>query len=288
MGRGEGKNKKTREQSGCFHVILTSNYQNLIFTDSLERYRFLELTQKYLSLYNAKIFGFCLMDTHVHMLIETQKLSTMMGSLLREFSYWYNKRHQQKGNIFQKPFKSYPKNSTQNQLYTLLYILCNPYVDGLCSNPRYYIWSSYNYYFGDPKRLSNYIQVDKSIILNSFKSSEDLWRAATINPLSSGKQRPSPTSPQRTSPPSPHRDYIPKFGGDTVTDSMVLAHAKKLMQGSSIYDMPHRKIKELVIELRQFPGASVRQISSALHVSKLFVLNVLKAPPKPPLPKPPP
>jgi hypothetical protein len=69
---------------------------------------------------------------------------------------------------------------------------------------------------------------------------------------------------------------------------MVLAHAKKLMQGTSIYDMPQRKIKELVVELRHHPGASVRQISSALHVNKLFVLNVLKAPPRPPLPKPPP
>ncbi len=267
MGRGERKNRKTREQSGCFHVILKSNYQNLIFTDILERYRFLELTQKYITLYNAKLFGFCLMDTHIHLLLETQKLSTMMGSLLREFSYWYNKRHKQNGNVFQKPFISHPKYSAQNQLDTLLYILRNPYVDGLCSHPRYYIWSSYHYYFGDPKKLSNYIQVNKSMILKAFKKSEDLYKTTSITPVGSKKQR--------NLPPSPHKDYIPKFVSDTITDSMVLAHTKKLTKGKSIYDLPEKEIRKLVFELRKYPGASVRQISSVLSVTKTFVLNVL-------------
>ncbi|HHV39896.1 MAG TPA: hypothetical protein GXX61_00710 [Bacteroidales bacterium] len=256
MARGERKMKFTREQSGCFHVILTSNYQNLIFTDPLERYKFLELTNKYLIRYSSRIFGFCLMDTHVHMLIKTDQLSVMMGPLLREFSLWYNRKHKQKGNIFRKPFTSYPKYSAQNQLDTLLYILRNPFVDGLCTHPRYYFWSSYPFYFGNPKKLSQYIQVDKSMILNSFHSSNQFYNVAAINP----KAQPNHTTKQ---------------AGRLITDSTVLAHTKSLVQGKSIYEIPTQELRNLVLELRHQTGASVRQIASALHVNKSFVLNVL-------------
>lgn len=256
MARGERKMKFTREQSGCFHVILTSNYQNLIFTDPLERYKFLELTNKYLIRYSSRIFGFCLMDTHVHMLIKTDQLSLMMGTLLREFSLWYNTKHKQKGNIFRRPFTSYPKYSAQNQLDTLLYILRNPFVDGLCTHPRYYFWSSYPFYFGNPKKLSQYIQVDKSMILNSFHSSSQLYNVAAINP--------------KTQP-----NHVNKQASRLVTDSTVLAHTKSLVQGKSIYEIPTQELRNLVLELRHQTGASVRQIASALHVNKSFVLNVL-------------
>ncbi len=256
MARGEREMEFAREQSGCFHVILTSNYQNLIFTDPLERYKLLELTNKYLIRYSSKIFGFCLMDTHVHMLIKTDQLSLMMGTLLREFSLWYNTKHKQKGNIFRRPFTSYPKYSAQNQLDTLLYILRNPFVDGLCTHPRYYFWSSYPFYFGNPKKLSQYIQVDKSMILNSFHSSSQLRSVTAINPKA-------------------QQNHTNKPAGRLVRDSIVLARTKSLVQGKSIYEIPAQELTNLVLELRHQTGATVRQIASALHVSKAFVLNVL-------------
>lgn len=257
MARGERKTHSTREQSGCFHVILTSNYQNLIFTDSLERYKFLELTNKYLIRYRSKIFGFCLMDTHIHMLIKTNQLSVMMGPLLREFSLWYNRKHKQKGNIFRKPFTSYHKYSVQNQLDTLLYILRNPFVDGLCTHPRYYFWSSYSFYFGNPQKLSHYIQIDKSLILNSLHSSSQLYNVTAINPKAQVN----------------HDD---KQTNRFVTDSTVLARTKSLIQGKSVYEISAQELRNLVFELRHQTGATVRQIASALHVSKIFVLNVLR------------
>ena len=152
-----------REQSGCFHVILNANYQNIIFNTDLERIMFLKILNSYLKKFGAKIHAVALMHTHIHLLIVCDSLSEMMRRSLHDFSMWYNRFRGQKGSIFQSPFSSYLIRSEEIALETLLYILRNPYVDGLVSNPRYYKWSSYSY-FASYSSISRYIDIDTSLI----------------------------------------------------------------------------------------------------------------------------
>ena len=84
---------------------------------------------------------------------------------LHDFSMWYNRFRGQKGSIFQSPFSSFIIRCEEKALETLLYILRNPYVDGLCSDPRFYKWSSYNCYFSKKE----YVEIDTSLTLKYFK-----------------------------------------------------------------------------------------------------------------------
>lgn len=256
MHRGERK-KRPREQSGFFHIILISNFQNLIFNDPLERYQFLRYVDKYVKKYGGKLYAFCLMNTHIHLFIRTDHLSEMMQCILHDYSLWYNKRHGQKGSILRKPFTSYPKFSQQSLLDTVLYIIRNPYVDGLCSHPRHYFWSSYAFYFDDKPRLSEYVTVDPSIIRNAFSSRAELYRVAAINPKQEERRA--------------YEQFLEQTNRTHLTDDQVLRHAKSLAGNLDLYKLPQKDLNQLIIRLRKHPGASIRQISSVLHVSQYYV-----------------
>jgi putative transposase len=256
MGRGV-RIRIIREQSGCFHVILNSNFQNIIFADDIERIQFLIILHKYLNKYNSKIYAFCLMHTHIHLLIKTSMLSLLMQCVLHNYSFWYNRRNRQKGSIFRRPFISYSKYSLQNQLDTALYILRNPYVQGLCSHPRNYFWSSYNFYFGTT-RLEKFIEVDPSLIRNAFGNSSDFYRTAAIIP----NQPPKITNKSR---------------GKFLSDEMVLNYTKELLNGKSPHNLTPDQIDRLIINLKKISGVSIRQISSVLYVSQNYVRRVTAA-----------
>lgn len=256
MDRGGGK-VQIRLQSGCFHVILNSNFQNIIFSDDIERIQFLIILHKYLKKYNSKIYAFCLMHTHIHLLIETSQLSRLMQCVLHDYSFWYNRRNRQKGSIFRRPFISYSKYSPQSQLDTALYILRNPYVQGLCSHPRNYHWSSYNFYFGTT-RLDKFIEVDLRLIRNAFGNSSDFYRTAAIIPQ------------------QPPKIYN-KSRGKFLSDDQVLNFTKEFLDGKSPHSLNPQQIEELIMQLRNIPGVSIRQISSVLYVSQNYVRRVTAA-----------
>jgi REP element-mobilizing transposase RayT len=256
MDRGGGK-VQIRLQSGCFHVILNSNFQNIIFSDDIERIQFLIILHKYLKKYNCKIYAFCLMHTHIHLLIETSQLSRLMQCVLHDYSFWYNRRIRQKGNIFRRPFISYPKYSAHSQLDTALYILRNPYVQGLSSHPRNYYWSSYNFYFGTT-RLEKCIKVDPSLIRNAFGNSSDFYRTAAIIPQ------------------QPPKIYN-KSRGKFLSDELVMNYTKELLDGKSPHNLTQDQVERLIIHLKKIPGVSIRQISSVLYVSQNYVRRVTAA-----------
>jgi REP element-mobilizing transposase RayT len=256
MNRG-ARRRRPREQSGFFHIILNSNFQNIIFNDSQERYQFLKFLDKYVKKYGAKLYAFCLMNTHIHLFLWTENLSDMMKCILHDYSLWYNKRHQQKGSILIKPFTSYPKYSPESLLNTILYILRNPYVDGLCTHPRFYFWSSYSFYFDSLPRLSQYITVDTSIVRNAFASGAELYRVAAINPKQEDRLA--------------YEAYLQQTNRTHLTDDQVIRHAKSLAGNHPLDKLPQPDLDKLIIQLRNQPGASIRQISSVLHVSRYYV-----------------
>jgi REP element-mobilizing transposase RayT len=260
MNRGV-RRRKPREQSGFFHIILISNFQNLIFNDPLEKYQFLKIVDKYVKKYGGKLYAFCLMNTHIHLFLWTEHLSVMMKCILHDYSLWYNKRHGQKGSILRRPFTSYPKHSPQSLLDTVLYIIRNPYVDGLCSHPQFYYWSSYSFYFKSKPKLSEFVTVDPSIVRKAFSCSADFHRVASINPKQEDKQA--------------YEKFLEQTNRTRLTDDQVLQQAKTLAGKQHLNRLPQPDLNQLIIRLRKQTCASIRQISSVLHVSQYYVRRTI-------------
>lgn len=246
---------RNRIQSGCFHVILVANYQNNVFTDDLERIRFLQITSHYLKKFDSRITGIALMHTHIHMQIITNELSTVMMYIHHSFSLWYNKKNKKRGNIFRKPFSSFIKTDFNAQLSNLIYILQNPYVDGLCSHPRNYKWSSYNSYFGK-SFICKYLEIDSSILKTSFKSSIELYQETAI--ISDEKKK---------------TDININWRG--VLDDQVISFVKTSLNGKQISNLTIEELEEMVLKIKKTLPATYRQIASVLHLQEDWVRQTI-------------
>ena len=84
-----------------YHVTIRGNGKNRIFEDDRDRERFLERLAGSVETYRARLYLFCLMSNHVHLLIETPSgnLSRFMQSLETGYTVYYNLRHKSSGHV---------------------------------------------------------------------------------------------------------------------------------------------------------------------------------------------
>jgi REP element-mobilizing transposase RayT len=73
-----------------------------------DKERSLEYLGEYAEQFAMSIHAYCLMDTHLHLLIETQKanLSEFMRRLLTAYTVWFHRKHHTHGHLFAGRFKS--------------------------------------------------------------------------------------------------------------------------------------------------------------------------------------
>lgn len=89
--------------------------------------------------------AYCLMDNHVHLLLETadENLSAGMQWLLGRYAQDFNWRHGFDGHLFQGRFKSQPVVSNWHLLELSRYIVLNPVRAGMRAVAGDWPWSSY-------------------------------------------------------------------------------------------------------------------------------------------------
>ena len=107
----------------------------------------------------VRIYLYCLMTNHVHLLLETPRanLSQFMHKLETAYTVYFNRRHDRVGHLLQGRFKAQPVQGDEYLLKLSRYIHLNPTcVDALREAPieerakalRAYRWSSYREYIG--------------------------------------------------------------------------------------------------------------------------------------------
>jgi REP element-mobilizing transposase RayT len=74
------------------------------------------------------------MGTHVHLLIkeETEALGKIMKRIGVRYVYWYNRKYERSGHLFQDRYKSEPVDDDGYFMTVLRYIHQNPRKSGLC------------------------------------------------------------------------------------------------------------------------------------------------------------
>jgi REP element-mobilizing transposase RayT len=125
------------------------NRQN-IFESSQARERFIDVLAEVKSVSGFLLFGYCLMDNHVHLLvrIEDEPLATVFKRIGVRYVPWYNKKYGRCGPLFQGRYRSEAVEDERYLLSVLRYIHQNPVKAGICAKPEDYRWSSYADYAG--------------------------------------------------------------------------------------------------------------------------------------------
>jgi putative transposase len=158
--------RTARKKSGTkiYHMIVRGINRQTIFEEEEDATMFLQVLKKYKEKSGYKIYGYCLMGNHFHLLIKEgeEELGNSMRRIGASFVYWYNLKYDRSGHLFQDRFKSEVVEDVNYLLNVLRYIHQNPIKAGLVKDISTYRWSSYSEY------VNNCSMIDRDYILGIF------------------------------------------------------------------------------------------------------------------------
>lgn len=144
-------------QQYFYHVFSRGNNRETVFFESSDYERFLQNLDRYRPEFGFRLYAYCLMPNHFHLLLRPGKveLSKVMQTLMTAYSMYVNKKHDRVGHVFQGRFKSIIVEKDIYLLELMRYIHLNPVRAGLVGRVEEYPWSSYLKYMsageGEPK-----------------------------------------------------------------------------------------------------------------------------------------
>jgi REP element-mobilizing transposase RayT len=129
---------------GVYHVIARGNERKAVFRDDLDREQYLIRLADCHRRFGLSVFAHCLMDNHVHLVLERGpvSLSRIMLTLQSSYAQWFNRRHGRVGHLFQGRYKSFLVEKERYLLALLRYVHENPVKAGLVKRPQDFRWSS--------------------------------------------------------------------------------------------------------------------------------------------------
>lgn len=117
--------RSARKESGCgiYHVMMRGVNRQAIFDDDEDCRRFMDILAdlpfqhdddgRLLPIRTCVIYAWCLMMNHFHLLVMKKdwKIAEVIKSLASSYVYYYNKKNERIGHLFQERFKSEPCNA---------------------------------------------------------------------------------------------------------------------------------------------------------------------------------
>lgn len=144
------RNARMKSESGIYHIMVRGINRQNIFTDTADRYKFLDIVQQYKAKCGYSLFAYCLMDNHVHLILKEgeEPLEGLMKRIGVSYVSWYNGKHNRIGHLFQDRYKSEVIEDDRYMLEVIRYVHQNPVKAGITAEPGSYPWSSYTEYLG--------------------------------------------------------------------------------------------------------------------------------------------
>ena len=152
---------RQESESGYYHVILRGIGKQILFEESADFVRFLGTLQRYRREMGFGLTAYCLMENHVHLLIEDRKrqLSLIMKRTAGSYAYYYNHKYERTGHLFQDRYKSEAVEDDAQLLCVIRYIHRNPEKAGI-SKAQEYEWSSCAAYLGSAQNIDNQVALE--------------------------------------------------------------------------------------------------------------------------------
>ena len=178
-----GRHARKSGESNIYHVMLRGINRQEIFEDREDEDKFLTLLDEYKLRCGFAVYGYCLMNNHVHLLLHGarnpcicrigdtevelgpgESLSQAIKRLGVSYVMFFNRKYARTGHLFQDRFKSEPIDGDPYFLMALRYIHRNPIKAGICAQPEAYYASSYREYIGASPVLHTDVDFALSIL----------------------------------------------------------------------------------------------------------------------------
>ena len=228
--------------------------RQLIYEDAEDCIRFLKIIKECREQCGFRLYAYCLMGNHVHLLIQVQEdnLETIFKKIGSKYVYYYNVKYQRVGHLFQDRFKSEPVENDAYFLTVLRYIHQNPVKAKLCAKVEDYSFSSFAEY------------LYKSTIVDTDFALEMIDR----NDFTSFNNAPNSDECLDFKEPSQR----------AVTDTQAHEIVQKISHCNSITEFQNLEVrkKERFIKKIYEKGVSIRQLSRLTSTTKGLIEKYLK------------
>lgn len=224
-----------------------------IFRMNEDRLRYLEVLAEVQEKVPFVLHAYCLMDNHVHLLL--QELEESVGDIMKRigasYVYWFNRKYERVGHLFQARFRSEVVEDDSYFLTVLRYIHQNRVRAKLVDRCIDYHWSSYVAYASAAQQGK--ALVNPSLGLGIMEGREALLRFMNTSNGDSCLDLESVTQ---------------------VTDSELLYLLAGLLEGMpGLADMDSEQRNEILRQLKVVEGVSVRQISRLTGLGRWLISN---------------
>jgi putative transposase len=128
-----------------FHVFARAVWGREVFLEDIDRRFFLRRLSLTVARYQWACTGYCLMDTHHHLLVRLTRPNLALGmqELHSVYARCFNERHGRHGHVFSERYEPVLLETEAHLLQAHRYVVRNPVEAGLCETPADWRWSSY-------------------------------------------------------------------------------------------------------------------------------------------------
>ena len=175
------------EYPGAFyHVIQRGNEKKDIFISDQDRIKFYQYLAILHTRYKVNLHGYCLMNNHYHLIVETKNanLAKAMHSLNTSYTVYFNIKRKRAGHLFQGRYKAILVEADEYLHQLSRYIYLNPVRAGLVKEPGDYPYSSYQY-FTSPTKAPDWLSLNfiLSIFDENVKKAKSLYKKFVLDGL---------------------------------------------------------------------------------------------------------
>lgn len=148
------RKRRVKSQTNIYHVVVKGIDRQLIFEEKKDYQKYLEILELQKDECHFKLFAYCLMSNHTHILLQTSDtpLETIFRKINTRYACWFNMKYQRTGHLQDGRFFSEPVEDLHYLQCAIKYIHLNPTKAGLEAVPgESYPWSSiYEYKSNTP------------------------------------------------------------------------------------------------------------------------------------------
>jgi putative transposase len=153
------------------HITQRAAGKEPLFLENADYLFMLGLIKEISHQHSLKMYAFCLMPNHVHLLFSPKEdnLYDAMRDLFSRYAMKFNRKYERKGHLFAGPYRQSVCMDDGYLLAASLYIHLNPVKAGLAKTSQNYRWSSCGLYYRDdaPKSF-----VDPGFVLGLLTGSD--------------------------------------------------------------------------------------------------------------------
>ena len=126
------------------HVTQRGNYRQVVFEDDADRAAYLEFLALYKERYGLKVWAWCLMDNHIHLVVVPKKADSLSNTLHMthmRYAAYANRRHGRQGHLWQGRYYSCVLEG-RHVATAVRYVERNPVKARIVRKAENYRWSS--------------------------------------------------------------------------------------------------------------------------------------------------